>query len=460
MIIKKIRWKNFLSTGNSFIEIDLIKSDTTLFSGNNGSGKSTFLDALTFSLFGKSFRRNNIPQLVNSINSKNCLVEIEFDIGTNNFKIIRGLKPKKFEIYKNNDLIPQDSKSKDYQKILEEQILKMTYKSFCQVVILGSSNYIPFMQLTAADRRGVVENLLDIDIFSTMNTLVRAKLQMTNEQLTMIQNKMEITKNKIDEKEKYINALEKKSNDSVETYRLEIDESKMQIQDLETKVETQQISVNSLLSHIQDKDTIPKNLIKMEAEEQHHKGKIKNIQKNMDFYEDNDVCPSCNQKIELHHKECMVNDNNEEKNNILITIEKLIKQIKFTEKRMEDINVIVDTIQNIEKQISEKNNQISATSQYIVKIQDKIKNILDEEGETSESKNELNQLIGEGKEQFKTRKELIEDKHYYNVASNLLKDTGIKSKIIKHYLPIMNKLINKYLSEMNLPIIVSAREKG
>jgi len=200
-----LSWKNFLSTGNYKTTVDLTRHHNTLISGENGAGKSTMLDALTFALFGKSFRGINIPQLPNSINEKECEVEIVLTIGNNEYRVFRSLNPKKFEIYKNDELIDQNAKAKDYQKILEEQILKMTYKSFCQVVILGSSNYIPFMQLTASDRRLVVENLLDIDVFSVMNTLVRARLQMTKEYIKDIDIKIQIAKSKIDEKQKLIN---------------------------------------------------------------------------------------------------------------------------------------------------------------------------------------------------------------------------------------------------------------
>ena len=202
IIFQTLSWRNFLSTGNYKTTVDLTRHDNTLVSGENGAGKSTMLDALTFSLFGKSFRGINIPQLPNSINEKDCEVEIIFTIGKDEYRVFRSLNPKMFEIYKNNILLPQDSKSKDYQKILEEQILKMTYKSFCQVVILGSSNYVPFMQLTAADRRSVVENLLDIDVFSVMNTLVRARLQMVKEYIKDTEYKLELVKSKVEEKQR------------------------------------------------------------------------------------------------------------------------------------------------------------------------------------------------------------------------------------------------------------------
>ena len=449
IIFKTLSWKNFLSTGNYNTTVDLTRHDNTLVSGENGAGKSTMLDALTFALFGKSFRGINIPQLVNTINEKDCEVEITFTVGNDDYKIIRSVKPKKFEIYKNDNLIDQDAKAKDYQKILEEQILKMTYKSFCQVVILGSSNYVPFMQLSASDRRLVVENLLDIDVFSVMNTLVKARLQMTKEYIKDIDHKIDLVKNRIEDKEKLILTLEKKSNDSVEKYQKEITENQNHLDDLKTQIENQKNSVSNLDSQINDKDFISNSLIKMEDIEKQIKRKCKNIKKEITFYENNKICPSCNQSILEDHKNKVV-DGLREKDGIYENrIRDLEEEINLKEKRLGDINSIIENINNIEKQISIKQNEVSASLQYIDKIKKNIESILNEGSETQEAKNELNQLIGEGKNHFERRKELIEDKHYYAIASTLLKDSGIKSKIIKHYLPIMNKLINKYLADMD-----------
>ncbi len=449
IIFQTLSWKNFLSTGNYKTTVDLTRHHNTLISGENGAGKSTMLDALTFALFGKSFRGINLPQLINTINEKDCEVEIVFTVGVDEYKIIRGLKPKKFEIYKNDEMLDQDAKSRDYQKILEEQILKMTYKSFCQVVILGSSNYVPFMQLSASDRRLVVENLLDIDVFSVMNTLVRARLQMTKEYVKDIDTKIEIAKSKVDEKQKLINTLEKKSSDSVDKYQIEIEESKKQIKELQEEITNQQNSIDNMLSQINDKDTIPKSLIKLESNETQLKNKIKTIQKNIKFYEENDTCPSCKQDIQQHHKDCVFEEKAKEQESIDKELSSLAESIEYTEKRMGDINAILNSIQNIEKQVSSKQNEISASNQYITKMQKNIESVLNEGTEVEEAKDELNQLIGEGKNHVERRKELIEDRHYLSIASTLLKDSGIKAKIIKHYLPIMNKLINKYLADMD-----------
>ena len=449
IVFQTLSWKNFLSTGNTKTVLDLRRHDNTLVSGDNGAGKSTMLDALTFALFGKSFRGINIPQLPNSINDKDCEVEIVFTVGKDTYKVIRTLKPKKFEIFKNDTLLPQDAQSKDYQKILEEQILKMTYKSFCQVVILGSSNYIPFMQLSASDRRSVVENLLDIDVFSVMNTLVRSRLQMTKEYVKNIDTKLEIVKSKVDEKQKFIDTLEKKSSDSVDKYKKDIDDSQKQIEEINKEIEKNKVRISELMSTIEDRNDVPTELIKLESEEKEYKSKIKNIKKNLKFYEDNDTCPSCKQDIQKHHKECMIEEKNKEKEEVETSLTALSVLVENIETRLSTINSILADVDVVEKSISEKQNKISASSQYINKLQKNITSVLSEGTEVQETKDELNQLLGEGTQHVQRRKELIEDKHYYSIASTLLKDSGIKSKIIKHYLPIMNKLINKYLADMD-----------
>ena len=449
IVFQTLSWKNFLSTGNTKTVLDLRRHDNTLVSGDNGAGKSTMLDALTFALFGKSFRGINIPQLPNSINDKDCEVEIVFTVGRDTYKVIRTLKPKKFEILKNDTLLPQDAQSKDYQKILEEQILKMTYKSFCQVVILGSSNYIPFMQLSASDRRSVVENLLDIDVFSVMNTLVRSRLQMTKEYVKNIDTKLEIVKSKVDEKQKFIDTLEKKSSDSVDKYKKDIDDSQKQIEEINKEIEKNKVRISELMSTIEDRNDVPTELIKLESEEKEYKSKIKNIKKNLKFYEENDTCPSCKQDIQKHHKECMIEEKNKEKEEVETSLTALSVLVENIETRLSTINSILADVDVVEKSISEKQNKISASSQYINKLQKNITSVLSEGTEVQETKDELNQLLGEGTQHVQRRKELIEDKHYYSIASTLLKDSGIKSKIIKHYLPIMNKLINKYLADMD-----------
>ena len=442
-------YKNFLSTGNYKTTINLTKNNNTLVSGDNGAGKSTMLDAITFALFGKSFRGINLPLLVNSINERDCEVEIEFSLGRDDYKIIRGIKPKKFEIYKNGEMLDQDSKSKDYQKILEEQILKMTYKSFCQVVILGSSNYVPFMKLSTKDRRSVVENLLDIDVFSVMNTLVRGRLQIAKEYVKDIDHKIELTKEKVDAKQRLIDTLEKTSSDNIDKYKSDIEESRNQINELAEEIEVHHNKIEKLLEDVEDKDKVSSELLKSESIEKQLKNKVKEIEKNLKFYKENDICPSCKQDIDDAHKEEVFKEKADKKKEIEESIETLANSIETIETKLNDINVILEDVQKVEREVSIKQNQISASSQYISKLQTNIQSAQTESTDVQDAKDALNVLLGEGKAHVEDRKEKVEDKHYYEIASTMLKDNGIKAKIIKHYLPIMNQLINKYLGDMD-----------
>jgi len=449
IIFKTLSYRNFLSTGNYKTTIDLTKNNNTLISGDNGAGKSTMLDALTFALFGRSFRGIKIPQLPNSINNKECEVEIEFLIGRDEYKIFRGLKPKKFEIFKNGEMLDQDAMSRDYQKILEEQIIKMSYKSFCQVVILGSSNYVPFMKLSTTDRRLVVENLLDIDVFSVMNTLVRSRLQMAKEYIKDIDHEVEIIKSKIDSKQKLIDTLEKRSSDSAANYKEEARVTGNQMNELGEDIELHIKKIDKFMEKIKDKDGVSDNLLQSEVLETELKNKIKDIERNVKFYEENDTCPSCKQDIQEHHKECVYKEQAEEKTNIKETLEIIVGNIKVAEKKLNTINETLEDIQTENEQIQNKRHQLGAHAKYFQKMLNSAKEASVEGKEIQEEKNEINQLIDEGKEKVVKRKELVEDKHYYSIASTLLKDSGIKAKIIKHYLPIMNRLINKYLGDMD-----------
>ena len=426
-----------------------MKYDTTLITGSNGAGKSTFLDAITFVLFGKSFRGVSISQLVNSVNEKECLVEIEFSIGRDDYMIRRGLKPKEFEIFKNDNIILQEATVRDYQKILEDQILKMSYKAFCQVVILGSSNYIPFMQLSASDRRSVVEDLLDINVFSVMNILLKGRLQSAKERIKDYGGKIEVLKDKIETKKSYIERIKKKSSDSVEDYKDEVQTNQNQIATLHEEIKTLQHKVESLFDTVKDKDDVPKRLLKMEGLEKQLTNKIKTIEKSVKFYEENDTCPSCKQDIEEHHKESMFNDKATERKEVEDGISDLTQNINNISERMTEINSILFDIDKIEFEIKENQIKINSSLQYINKMQKNIEEILNESNEVDSENNLLQQLIGEGIKITKDKKEHIEDAHYYEIASVLLKDSGIKSKIIRQYLPAMNRLINNYMKEMD-----------
>ena len=303
---KSIRWKNFLSTGNYFTSIDITKRSTTLIAGENGAGKSTVLDALTYCLFGRSFRGINIPQLINSVNDKDCIVEIEFDIGDNEYLVRRGQKPKIFEIHKNQKLIDQNSNSKDYQSMLEEQILKMSYRSFCQVIVLGSSNYIPFMRLSTSDRRAVVETLLDIDIFSAMNTIIKARLSQSKDSIKDIDYKVDIVRTKIETQERLIKDIQSRSDDAIEAHKTEISDSEKDIDRIEKEITDIEDKIEKLLDTSKDKAEVQTAISDTKASIRDSKRDTKSLQESIGFYENNDKCPACSQKIDSDHKDKMI----------------------------------------------------------------------------------------------------------------------------------------------------------
>ena len=448
IIFKKLRWKNFLSTGNVFTELDLVKQDTTLVSGENGAGKSTMLDALTFSLFGKSFRGINIPQLVNSVNNKDCVVEIEFSIGSDNYLIRRGIKPKLFEVYKNKKLVPQDSKSKDYQKILEERILKLTYKAFCQVVVLGSSNYIPFMKLSVSDRRSVVENLLDIDVFSVMNSLLKSRVSRCKEEIRTLSGEIEVVKEKAENQKKYIEKIKSKSKDTVDNYQKDINETQDQIKDIENKILVLSDSINGLIKNTQNKKSLQSTLDKYKDLRIQMSSKIKKINDQIDFYENNDVCPTCNQSIDSEHKESLIEKNENEKQPLDNALVSMDQQINDYIGMISDTEALMTQCNKMQNTLSELQSSKNAHQKYITTIQTKINDAQKETPEISIEGEELERLIEEGKLKVFETTEKKEEMNTYDIVSLLLKDDGIKSKIVKHYLPIMNKMVNKFLSSM------------
>jgi len=450
---EKVRFKNFGSFGNTFTEIQLNGSNTTLICGNNGSGKSfAFLDSITFALFGKPFRKINIPQMANSINQKNCIVEVEFTKGSDKFLIKRGINPRLFEIYKNDDLINQDAKSLDYQELLETQILKMNYKTFTQVVILGSSSFVPFMQLSASDRRNVIENILDINIFSTMNVVLKGKLLILKESIRELNTKIEIHKNKISVQENYVTTLEKKNNEDDDEKNKRIDELNQKIIKCTHEMHSKRIIVDDLISDISN----IKNYIKEYQLKNKDANslliscgeKIKQKQEEINFFKQNSKCPTCSQSIEESIKKQKILTNNFDISNLndnLKEIDNLVSQnnksIELFEKNLDVLTNNLSYARTLESQINSLKNEIERINK--TKTNSIIKNDLSEEKKKLIILNsEMNVLVEEKQSQS-------EDLMYYELASELLKDSGVKTKIIKHYLPYMNKFINKFLSSMD-----------
>lgn len=448
LILKKIRWKNFLSTGNNFTEIQLNKRKTTLISGPNGSGKTTLLDALVFGLFGKPYRNINIPQLVNSINTKNCIVEVEFDIAGIEYKVVRGLAPKLLEIYKQGKLIDQDSKAKDYQKMFEENILKMSYKAFCQVIVLGSTNYIPFMSLTAAERREVVEALLDIDVFSIMNTLLKGKMSENKEELKEVSYKLALLKERADAQTNHIKVLKEKSKTSIEKYEQEIQNSTTQNEELQKEIDVLSSQIDTLLRDIKEKNQIESEVFVAEKNISDNKNSINKILKEITFYKNNDTCPTCSQNISSDLKINKIHTCNAQKNDLETVNLNQQKQIELLEQKINKIHQVEEKINSIQDKIKDVTSNISANNQYIKKMGKQIAELHSESGDIEKENEKLELIVNEGKKHLDEKKELEDNAQYYAMAAMLMKDSGIKSKIIKYYLPIMNKKINDYLDQM------------
>lgn len=447
---KKLRWRNLLSTGQYFTEVDLVKADTTLICGENGAGKSTMLDALCFVLFGKPYRNINIPQLVNTINQKDSLVEIEFAIGQDEYKVIRGLSPKVFEVYKNAKLIDQDAKSKDYQRMFEEQILRMTYKSFCQVIILGSANYVPFMRLTAAERRSIVETILDINIFSTMNTLLKGKVSQSREELTEIENKLTVIKERIALQKKYMDERSKDENDLAQKYEDEIKEAEEKAAVLEEEISVLREKIELHLGEIDDKETVDKTKNNLESVQRQLNSKIKNLSNSVDFYDKNDTCPTCTQHIEQEFKDTMVASLNTKKQEINKAISDISTSLSDTNTRLEKIAAVIRVLKVTEGAIQERKSELSGHKKFVEKTKQKLNESKTNKKDDTKEQEALAGLAKEEEDNIGNRKEVVDTQHYYGIAATLLKDSGIKSRIIKHYIPIINKVINQYLTQMGL----------
>ena len=446
---EKVRWKNFLSTGTYFTEIDLQRSPNTLIIGNNGAGKSTILDALCFGLFGKPFRKINKPQLLNSINQQDCIVEIEFSIGKKQYKVVRGIKPNTFEIYCNGIMVDQDAKAKDYQEHLEKFILKINYKSFTQVVILGSASFVPFMQLTPADRRAIIEDLLDIQIFSSMNGVVKEKMSAIKDIATKNKYEMDLTSEKINFQKQSIEEHKNRSDEEIAKKRKEIADSVDQIFTLEKNVELIQKHIDVLQSKIADQMSVQRKSSKLLHLESKLESRIKKIDKEVTFYEEHADCPTCKQGIGQEFRTEQVSTLNETKGEVTTALSDINVQIAATSKRIEQIQNGLKHITEHNNEVVKHNSTISAINKFVTKLQREVEELTSHKDSLEEENAKLKELREELGVLIKKQEELSTEKQYYEFAGNLLKDTGIKTKIIRQYLPIMNKLINKYLTAMD-----------
>ena len=443
-----VRWQNFLSTGNVWTDILLDKSPNTLVIGENGAGKSTMLDALCFALFGKPFRKINKPQLMNSVNQKDMLVETEFTVGKSRYRVLRGMKPNVFEIYKDNVLINQTASVRDYQNYLEQNILKLNFNSFTQIVILGSSSFVPFMQLPTGARREIIEDLLDIKIFTSMNILLKEKLQQNKNNLKDIKYKIDLEQEKLEVHQKYIDEMQSKNKERIDSLKAEIEKSESAISRLEVDITNNNSSVKELQESVNDEESVQKKLNEILKIESKFEEKLKKLKKEIKFYQDNDHCPTCDQDIDDEIKSKKVNQNESKILEVDEAFEKLQIELDRENQRLLDIMEINKQIQEFLEKVSDSNNQISSLNKYIKQLRTNIDTEVDDVSDLKDENKKVNDIKKQIKGYEKKRENEIHEKELLDVAAELLKDKGIKTQIVRQYVPVMNKLVNKYLAAM------------
>lgn len=445
---KTIRWKNFLSTGNIFTELNLSTPGTTLIVGENGAGKSTILDALTFALFGKTFRNINKPQLLNTITRKELVVELEFSVQSNHYKIVRGIKPTVFEVYCNDNLVNQSAEMRDYQEVLEKNVLKINYKSFCQVVVLGSASFVPFMQLPASQRRAIIEDLLDLQVFTTMNTLLKEKVQDNTSLIQDNENDRKIVEAKIKMVREHLKEVQSKNEQFIQ-------EKKIALADVEKKIEEARLTKSELSDVIKSKSDYLTNLGSVKNKVEKLKTlraqmeiKTASLSKEIDFFNNHDNCPTCKQEISSEFSCEIV----EKRENEIKEVESGLSQLA---NKYEETNAELSKILEIDKECDDLRTKASHETLKIQMFNDQVRTIskeLDEAKKTSKENSDL-KVVDLEKDLTNLSNHyniLQEDKRVLNAAALLLKDGGIKTRIVNQYIPVINKLINKYLSEFDL----------
>jgi DNA repair exonuclease SbcCD ATPase subunit len=447
IVFKNIKWKNFVSYGNHWTEVDLNQTKSSLIIGENGSGKSTILDALTFGLYNKPFRKVTVQQLVNTINNKDMVVEVEFGIGSYDYKVIRGQKPRKFEVYQNGKLLNQEAHAKDYQETLEKQILKLNHKSFCQVVVLGSSSFIPFMQLPTNHRKEVIEDLLDIGIFTIMATLLKEDVASNKERAQELSSELTTIEEKIRIQQHFVEKISQQQDEAIADKKEQILklENENSINEINLKDEEDELA--KLRAQVVEEEKIRSKLNQLSNLEDKIKDKVKNLKKDIQFFDTHDDCPTCNQSIDKDFKAKVIDEKEEKVEECEAGFEPLEKALENTQGEINHIVKVYQLIDNINIGINSLNSQMNGNRQLVTSLQKDIDNtskqdIIEEKNKIKEFNIELNGKRNDV-EEFTHLREI------YDVATKLLRDTGIKSRIVKQYIPIMNKLINKYLAAMD-----------
>jgi DNA repair exonuclease SbcCD ATPase subunit len=452
ILFKTIRWKNFLSTGNQYTEVDFTRNKTNLIIGTNGAGKSTVLDALTFSLFGKPFRKINKPQLINSVNEKDCRVEVEFSIGNIEWKVVRGIKPALFEIWRNDTALDQSSAALDQQKWLEQNVLKMNYKSFTQIVILGSSTFVPFMQLSAAHRREVIEDLLDIKIFSSMNVVIKEKIRQAKEEIKVLELKKESLLDKVKMQQEFIGELENRGKKDIDDKNVSIMSLTEEIDHL---VEDNTSLEKPLYEYIRDQDKLvgyAEKLRKLGNLKGKISQKVSTITKEHKFFTENTVCPTCTQSIEETFRINRINDAQSKAKELQSGYKELEEAIKEEEERERQFTALSKEISKLTNGISQNNIKINGLRRQIRNLEHEIQVLT----ENLANRNSEHEKLESFKDNLKTTYDELASKkdsiNYYDFSYSLLKDGGVKSKIIKKYLPLINQQVNRYLQMMDFYI--------
>jgi DNA repair exonuclease SbcCD ATPase subunit len=446
---KKIRWKNFLSTGNAFTEVQLDRTKSTLIIGDNGAGKSTILDALTFVLFGKPFRAVNKSQLINSVNQSGTEVEVEFSIGSKHYLVKRGIKKNFFEIYQDGNMLNQDASVRDYQEYLEKTILKLNYKSFTQIVILGSSSFVPFMQLKATDRRTIIEDLLDIEIFSVMNQLLKVRVAQNKEDMGTVDIALGLSKGEKENVKYLIEKLKQNKSSQIEANKRDIEKHEKAIADYRNSIDKILDNNKELNDSIADEKGVRKEVTKLlDYQKGIEKGILK-CEEDIEFYEKTETCDTCKQKISEDHRENMIEEFHGKMHELSGGLMQLGKKLKVQEDRIEEIEKVSEEYDRNLKEQMNMNSHISACEQYIKKVSTQIEDISNMEDDIEKHKSELEELKEDIRIYTNEKEELSQKKYLYEIAGSLLKDGGIKAKIIKQYLPIINKYINVHLGKMD-----------
>ena len=460
IIFEKIRWKNFLSTGNQFIDVNFkttdearfAKNSTTLIVGTNGAGKSTILDALTFSLFNKPFRKISKPQLVNTVNEKDCVVEVEFSVGLTSWKIIRGIKPNIFEVWRDGNLLDQSASAVDQQKWFEQNILKMNYKSFTQIVILGSSTFVPFMQLTAANRREVIEDLLDIKIFSSMNNIIKEKIRGVKEELKVFELKKESLTDKVNMQKEFIEEIEVRGNENIGKKKEKITQLLQESDGYRFRnVETE----NEVADLIKEQEKVTGATDKL-RKFSGLKGKISNkvatITKEHKFFTENLTCPTCTQPIEEEFRINKIDDAQTKAKELQSGYKELEEAIKTEEERERHFTALSKEITKLTHGISKNNTEIAGCQRQIGDLESEIQTITEQLANRNTEHDKLETFKDNLKTTYNELSSRKDTVNYYNFSYGLLKDGGVKSKIIKKYLPLINQQVNRYLQKMDFYI--------